>query len=43
MWSMVYGLQLSQLEELWPGAKTPPENSIGKLWYAYRNFGAAAL
>ena len=31
MWSMVYGLQLSQLEELWPGAKTPPENSIGML------------
>ena len=43
MWSMVYGLQLSKLEELWPGAKTPPENSIGMLWCACRKFGAAAL
>ena len=43
MWSMVYGLQLSQLEELWPGAKTPPENSIGNLWCVCRNFGAAVL
>ena len=43
MWSMVYGLQLSQLEELWPGAKTAPENSIGKLWCGCRNFGSAAL
>ena len=40
---MDYGLQLSQLEELWPGAKTPPENSIGMLWCACRKFGAAAL
>ena len=43
MWSMVYGLQLSQLEEVWPGAKTPPENSIGKLWCACRDFGPAAM
>ena len=43
MWGIVYGLQLSQVKELWPGASTSPQNSVGKLWVACRNFGAAAL
>jgi len=43
MWSIIYGLQLSQLKELWPGAATSPQNSMGKLWVACRNYGAAAM
>ena len=43
MWSIIYGLQLSQLKELWPGATTSPQNSMGKLWVACRNYGAAAM
>ena len=38
MWSIIYGLQLSQLKELWPGATTSPQNSMGKLWIACRNY-----
>ena len=43
MWDIIYALQLSKLEDLWPGTKNTPENSIGKIWCVYRNFNVAAL
>ena len=43
MWTIIYALQLSKKEELWPGAIVAPKNSIGKFWCASKNFTAAAV
>ena len=41
IWKIIYALQLTIKEELWPGAIMTPENSVGKLWCASKYFIAA--
>lgn len=43
IWKIIYALQLTGEQVLWPDTIMTPENSIGRLWSACRYFTAAAL
>ena len=43
IWKIIYALQLTGEQVLWPGSRMTPENSIGRLWSACKYFAAAAL